>query len=155
MMSDTLLKEVLQKAANYCVYQERTQREVRQRLKDWDLRGDEAEEIIAELITQGFLNEERYAKTFAGGKFRVKEWGKQKIAYELKLKGLSARNIQTGLDEIDDHDYHDTLRQLLKKKASTLRKDTPQVRKQKLARYAIGKGYEADLVWGILGNLES
>lgn len=154
-MSDVLLKEALLKAANYCAYQERTQREVRQRLRDWGLLPDEAEEVIAELIIEGFLNEERYAKTYAGGKFRVKEWGRQKIAYELKLKGLSARNIQTGLAEIDDETYQATLSELLRKKAATLRKDSPLVRKQKLARFAIGKGYEPDLVWDLLANFAS
>jgi regulatory protein len=154
-MSDVLLKEALLKAANYCAYQERTQREVRQRLRDWGLLPDEAEEVIAELIIEGFLNEERYAKTYAGGKFRVKEWGRQKIAYELKLKGLSARNIQTGLAEIDDETYQATLSELLRKKAATLRKDSPLVRKQKLARFAIGKGYEPDLVWDLLANFTS
>jgi regulatory protein len=154
-MSDVLLKEALLKAANYCAYQERTQREVRQRLRDWGLLPDEAEGVIAELIIEGFLNEERYAKTYAGGKFRVKEWGRQKIAYELKLKGLSARNIQTGLAEIDDETYQATLSELLRKKAATLRKDSPLVRKQKLARFAIGKGYEPDLVWDLLANFAS
>lgn len=152
-MTDSL-KDVLHKAANFCAYQERTQREVRQRLREWDTVGDEAEEIIAELISQNFLNEERFAKAFAGGKFRVKHWGRIKIKQELQMRGLSSYNIRVGLAEIEDTDYHLTLQNLLDKKSVSLNNNPPLVRKQKLARYAIGKGFEAELVWEILSNTQ-
>lgn len=145
-------KEILRKAASFCAYQERTQREVRQRLKEWNIVGDEAEEIIVRLIEENFINEERFAKIFAGSKFRVKQWGKIRIEQELKLRGLSAYTIKKGLAEIEMADYRMVLKKLLDKKSQALKADVPYVRKQKLARYAIGKGFEAELVWEMMGE---
>ncbi|MFN8353289.1 MAG: regulatory protein RecX [Spirosomataceae bacterium] len=147
-------KEILRKAASFCAYQERTQREVRQRLKEWNVVGDEAEEIIVRLIEENFINEERFAKIFAGSKFRVKQWGKIRIEQELKLRGLSAYNIKKGLAEIDNNDYRTALKKLLDKKSRELKADTSYVRKQKLARFAIGRGFESDLVWEIISEEE-
>ena len=145
-------QEALRKAASFCAYQERTHREVRQRLKEWGVLGDEAEEIIARLIEENFLNEERFARIFAGSKFRVKHWGKIRIEQELKMRGLSAYNIRAGLSEIDNHDYRQTLSKLLEKKSKELRAETPYIRKQKAARFVIGKGFEGELVWQLLGE---
>src|SRR5688572_5347374 len=96
---------ILQKAASYCAYQERTQDEVKQRLKKWNVWGDEADEIIAELISMNYLSEERFAKTYAGGKFRVKNWGRMKIRQELNRRGLSTYSIEKGMNEIGDEAY--------------------------------------------------
>ncbi|MCY7350480.1 MAG: RecX family transcriptional regulator [Cytophagaceae bacterium] len=144
----------LKKAAAFCAYQERTQQEVRQRLREWGIWGDEAEEIIARLIEDGYLNEERFARSFAGGKFRIKNWGRIKIEQELRQRGLSAYNLKAGLSEIADTDYRQTLQALLDKKAASLKDEGPYAFRQKLARYAIGKGYEADLVWSLLKGEE-
>ena len=147
---------MLQKAASYCAYQERTQEEVRQRLKTWGVWGDEAEEIIAELIAQNYLSEERFAKTYAGGKFRQKNWGRRKIRQELTRRGLTDYTIQQGMSEITDEAYEETLRELLVKKHKALEKSESNAlkRKQKLARYALGKGYESELVWKVLNSFE-
>ena len=110
------LKDALQKAASFCAYQERTQQEVRDRLKEWSVWGDDAEEVIAELITQNYLNEERFAKSFAGGKFRVKGWGKRKIQQHLKQRGISGYNLDQAMKEIEPNDYRQTLADLLDKK---------------------------------------
>ncbi|MBC7568672.1 MAG: RecX family transcriptional regulator [Spirosoma sp.] len=147
-----ILKDALQKAASFCAYQERTQQEVRDRLKDWEVWGDDAEEIIAELITQNYLNEERFAKSFAGGKFRVKGWGKRKIQQHLKQRGISGYNLEQAMREIAPDDYRQTLTDLLDKKRRTLRDDNPLVVKQKLIRYAMSRGYESDLIFTILGG---
>lgn len=146
---------ILQKAASYCAYQERTQDEVKQRLKKWNVWGDEADEIIAELISMNYLSEERFAKTYAGGKFRVKNWGRMKIRQELNRRGLSTYSIEKGMDEIGDEDYVSGLRELLSKKRDLLSKTEtdPFKLKQKLARFALGKGYESELVWKELGEL--
>ncbi|WP_439559580.1 regulatory protein RecX [Dyadobacter sp.] len=140
---------ILQKAASYCAYQERTQDEVKQRLRKWNVWGDEADEIIAELISQNYLSEERFAKTFAGGKFRVKNWGRIKIKQELQRRGISKYSLDQGMAEIKDENYVATLKQLLEKKRTLLERteSNPLVLKQKLARYALAKGYEGDLVW--------
>ena len=145
-------REYLIKAASFCAYQERTQREVRERLAKWDVKDDDAEEVIAELIVQNYLNEERFARTFAGGKFRVKQWGKLKIKFELKMRGLSEYNIRAGLSEIDLEDYYTTIKELIKKKSFELRNDNPLARKQKIARFLVGKGFESNLIWEILGG---
>ena len=146
---------ILQKAASYCAYQERTQDEVRQRLRKWNVWGEEADEIISELISQNYLSEERFAKTYAGGKFRIKNWGRVKIVQELKRRGVSKYSIEQGMKEIGDESYLANLRELLeKKKAALERTETnPLIIKQKLARYALAKGYESELVWRLLDDL--
>ncbi len=140
---------ILQKAAAYCAYQERTHEEVRQRLKKWEIWGDAADEIIAELVSLNYLNEERFAKTYAGGKFRMKHWGKRKISQELQRKGVSAYSIAQGMSEINDENYIAGLQELLAKKEGqlALRESDRYKLKQKLARFAISKGYESELVW--------
>ncbi len=146
---------ILQKAASYCAYQERTQDEVRKRLQKWEVWGDEADEIIAELISQNYLSEERFAKTYAGGKFRMKNWGKMKIKQELHRRGLSEYSIQQGMKEIPEESYQTSLKEvLIKKKAQLLRTETDKFKlKQKLVRFALGKGYESELVWKTVENL--
>ena len=146
------LKDALQKAASFCAYQERTQQEVRDRLKEWSVWGDDAEEVIAELITQNYLNEERFAKSFAGGKFRVKGWGKRKIQQHLKQRGISGYNLDQAMKEIEPNDYRQTLTDLLDKKRRSLHDNNPLVIKQKLVRYAMSRGYESDLIFAVLGN---
>lgn len=150
-MTDTI-KEALRKAAMFCAYQERTQQEVRDRLKEWGVPGDDAEEVIAELIGQNYLNEERFARAFAGGKFRVKGWGKRKIKQHLQQRGVSGYNLDQAMKEIATDDYRDTLSTLLEKKRRTLHNDNPLLVKQKLVRYALSKGYESELIFSILGN---
>jgi regulatory protein len=142
-------KTMLAKAASYCAYQERTQQEVRERLKKWHIFGDEAEEIISELIAQNYINEERFAKSFAGGKFRIKNWGGLKIKQELKRKGLTDYNIRSAMEGIDQDDYEKELHQLIQKKYDAVSRTDPDPwkQKQKVARYAISKGFEPELVW--------
>ena len=149
-----LLKDALRKGAMFCAYQERTQQEVRDRLNEWGVLGDDAEEIIAELILQNYLNEERFAKAFAGGKFRVKGWGKRKIKQHLQQRCISAYNLDQAMKEIVPDDYRATLTALLDKKRQAIRDDNPLVVKQKLVRYALSKGYESDLIFSVLSNEE-
>ncbi|MDP5139571.1 MAG: RecX family transcriptional regulator [Spirosomaceae bacterium] len=144
-------RPIFLKAASYCAYQERTQDEVRQRLKDWNVWGDDAEEIITELILENFLNEERFAKVFAGSKFRVKKWGRRKIIFELKKRRLSDYCIKAGMNEIDDEAYYETLTALIEKKKHDYRKEENEYKlNQKIAQFAVGKGYESNLIWEIL-----
>lgn len=150
-MTDSV-KDALRKAAMFCAYQERTQQEVRDRLKDWGVLGDDAEEVIAELIQQNYLNEERFATAFAGGKFRVKGWGRRKIKQHLQQRGISGYNLEQAMKEIAPDDYRSTLSDLLAKKRQTLRDSNPLVIKQKLVRYALSKGYESDLIFAVLGE---
>lgn len=148
------MNDALRKAASFCAYQERTQQEVRDRLNEWDVYGDEAEAVIAELIAQNYLNEERFAKAFAGGKFRVKGWGRRKIQQHLKQRGITGYNLNQAMNEIAPDDYRQTLTDLLEKKRQSLRDDNPLVIKQKLVRFAISRGYETDLIFSVLGGEE-
>ena len=139
--------EARQKIQRYCAYQERSHQEVRNKLYDYGLRHADVEETITALITDGFLNEERFAKAFAGGKFRMKKWGRIKIAHALESKGVSRNCIQIGLREIEAEAYITTLRELLKEKAVRMEEDNAYVRRDRLSRYAIQKGFEPELVW--------
>jgi regulatory protein len=145
--------EALPKIQKYCAYQERHHQEVRDKLYSYGLHQNDVEQIITELITSGFLNEERYAKAFAGGKFRVKHWGKNKIVNELKFRGISKRCIQTGLKEIDDSDYRKELQKQLRKKSESTTETNIFKKRDKVARFAIGKGYEPELVWNYVMDL--
>ena len=150
-MSTDKLKEAKRKAANYCAYQERTQQEVRNKLYELGLYKDEVENVLTELITENYVNEERYAKAFAGGKFRVKHWGKMKILHALKQKNISSYCINRAMEEIPDDDYVEILYKLIDTKSDTLSGD-PFVIKKKIAGYMIGKGFESELVWSAINE---
>lgn len=139
--------QALAKAEHYCAYQERSHREVRNKLYTYGLWKNEVEDVLTTLITSGFLNEERFAKAFAGGKFRMMKWGRNKIMNELKKRGISPRCIQYGLKEIDERDYQKTLKQLIRKKIQSLKEPNAFKKKSKVASFIIGKGYEPELVW--------
>ncbi|TAE40656.1 MAG: RecX family transcriptional regulator [Runella slithyformis] len=151
-MTDTQ-KQALYKAASFCAYQERTIKEVRQRMAEWELSEQDMGVVLAELMAQNYLNETRFAKAFAGGKFRIKKWGKLKIKQELKMRGLSNELIQKGLQEIDGDQYEATLHDLIQKKAHALRGNTPLAMKQKLLRFALSRGFESDLTWDAINTL--
>lgn len=138
------------KAQNSCAYQERCQQEMRDKLYEWGLHTNDVENIIANLISDNFLNEERFAKAFAGGKFRIKKWGRVKIKIELKRKKISDYCIKKGMQEIDDKDYIKTLRDILTKKLKENPKGKQQIRNYKAAQYAMSRGFESDLIWDIL-----
>lgn len=139
--------EALARIMRYCAYQERSHQEVKRKLFDYGLFASQVDEILSQLIADGFLNEERFAKAFAGGKFRMKKWGKMKIEQELKSKGLTERFIRTGLKEIDATDYRKALVTVVRKKIKETHEPNLLARRNKVARFAIGKGYEPELVW--------
>lgn len=135
------------KLYRFCAYQERCHQDVETKLHDLGIRGDEADEVIHHLISEGFLNEERFAKAFANGKFRQKQWGRIKITNELEQRNLSRHCIQAGLREIGDDEYVATLKNLLSKKAPGIEADNVFTLRDRLSRYALQKGFEADIVW--------
>jgi regulatory protein len=126
---------------------------VRNKLYSYGLWRNEVEDLITHLITEGYLNEQRFANSFAGGKFRIKKWGRIKIERELEAHGLTARCIKIGLNEINKDDYIATLTDLVKKKWSVIEEPNSFKKKDKVARHAILKGYEPDLVWGIIKEI--
>lgn len=146
--------QALIKAQMSCAYQERCQQEMRDKLYEWGLHSNEVENIIADLISTNFLNEERFAKAFAGGKFRIKKWGKVKIKIELKKRKISDYCIRKGLAEIDDKDYINTLKDVISKKLKENAKEKTQIRNYKAAQYAQSRGFEGDLIWDIIKQEE-
>ena len=143
-------KQGLAKAEHFCAYQERCQQEVRDKLYSWGLYSGDVEEIIADLITNNFLNEERFAMAYVSGKFNMKGWGKIKIKQGLQQKKISTRLIKDALNSIDDDAYTEKLHTLLSKKASILTEKDLFKRKVKLTHYALNRGYEKDLIFDIL-----
>ena len=143
-------EQAKQKALRYCAYQERSHQEVKNKLYELGLTSSDADELLSYLITEGFLNEERYAKLFAGGKFRIKQWGRIKIIHALESKGLSKKCIQIGLKEIEEDDYQQTLEKLISEKLSDLEADNAFVVRDKISKSLIQKGYEPELVWKTL-----
>lgn len=140
-------KQVKQKLYRYCAYQERCHQEVKQKLGEYKQDPDTAEEIIGHLIAEGFLNEERFARTFSSGKFRLKQWGRLKIIRELEQKDVSPHCIKAGLAEIVPEEYLKTLSDLIVKKMAHLQEENIFLLRDKIARFAIAKGFEPELVW--------
>jgi regulatory protein len=139
-------EQALQKLKQYCAYQERSHFEVKQKLWDLGVRRAEHDEIISSLIEEDYLNEERFAIQFAGGKFRMKDWGRKKIYYALKEKQVSEYCIKKALAQIDEDKYQETLEELAEKKYELLKSEQYLVRKKKTQDYLMQKGYEPDLV---------
>lgn len=146
-------KTALQKAANWCAYQERSQQEVRDKLYEWQMKSLEVEEIISTLIAENFLNEERFAFAYVSGKFKIKKWGKIKIKQGLKLKRVPETIIKKALNSIDGDEYIATLRNLLEKKQQTEKEKNAIKRQFKLVNYLHSKGYEKDLIFILLKNI--
>ena len=145
-------EEAIQKLRHYCGYQERSHSEVKQKLWDLGVWRSEHDEIIASLIDDDYLNEERFAKAFAGGKFRMKDWGRKKIYYGLKEKGVSDYLIKQAMKEIDEDVYQKTLRDLAEKKYESLKDEQYLVRKKKTIDYLLQKGYEPGLITSVVNS---
>lgn len=142
-----------QKILHYCAYQERCHQEVKNKLYEMGLLSSDVDELLTYLITEGFLNEERFAKLFAGGKFRIKKWGRIKILNELEAKGLTKNCIRIGLKEIEESEYEKVLMEILEAKINTLHEENVFSLRDKASKYAIQKGFEPELVWRKLRDL--
>jgi regulatory protein len=145
----------LDKLQKYCAYQDRCHKEVRNKLYELGIYGEDQGQIIVELIAENFLNEERFARSYARGKFRMKKWGKMKIIQGLKQRQVSEYCIKKGLKEIDDEEYEEKLQKLLERKNELLREKNIYVKRKKLFNYAYQKGYESFLIQSIVKNLTS
>jgi regulatory protein len=143
-------KAALIKAEHYCAYQERSQQEVRDKLHDWGLHNSAIENIIVQLLSGNYLNEERFALAYAIGKFRQKGWGKNKIKQGLKFKKVSDPLIKKALKSIDADEYLQMLKKVIQKKESALNETIPYKRQYKLHQYALSRGYESDLIADVL-----
>jgi len=146
-ISSTTVAEALKKMERYCVYQERCHKEIEDKLKTMRLIPEAREKIILHLIEHNYLNEERFAKSFARGKFRIKKWGKQRIVRELKYRKISQYNIKVALQEIPEDEYLQSFNDLSEKKYTALKgSDKIKIRK-KLIDYLLYRGWETQLVF--------
>lgn len=140
-------EQALPKIKQYCAYQERCHREVKEKLYSFGLYKKDVEVLMANLIEENYLNEERFAIQYAGGKFRMKQWGRVKIKYALRQKQVSEYCIKKALKEISDAGYNKTLEKLAEQKIKTLLGEKNIfVKKRKLQDYLLQKGYEMELV---------
>lgn len=140
-------EDALEKARKYCAYQDRSHLEVWEKLKSLNQSPEMAEDLITVLVEEGFLDEERFARSYTRGKFKQNRWGREKIRQGLKGKGVQPRLVEEALTEIDEAHYNNTLQTLLQQKLKSLSGETLLSKKNKVARYLIGKGYEQSLVW--------
>lgn len=137
----------------FCAYQERCHYEVRKKLREMRMIPQAIDHILTQLIESNYLNEERFAKAFARGKFRIKHWGKNRIVRELKFREISKYNIESALKEIPQQDYLDALDALAKKKMDSILERSVLKKKKKLADYLLYRGWEPHLVYDKVNEL--
>jgi regulatory protein len=145
--------EILQKLARYCAYQERCVQELEQKMKTLEVLSSEFAEYLAWLSENNYLNEARFVEIFVRSKFNQKSWGRTKINYELRKRGISASLLAGAWDGIDDADYIEKARALLKKKRDEIKSGTSPQRYQKCYNFGLSKGYESALVRELLKPL--
>ena len=144
------LDQVLDKMAKYCAYQERCVKDVRDKLKTFDIPEEEKAKILDYLLDNRFVNDERFAKSFVRGKVNQSGWGVNKIRFHLVQKGIAKDIIDEALEQTDEDLYRQRLIDILKTKCKTVKAETDFEKKRKLAAYAMQKGFEGNLVWEVL-----
>ena len=144
-------EQALPQIKQYCVYRERCHSEVKEKLYSLGLYRNDVEQLMAQLIGENYLNEERFAKQYAGGKFRLNQWGRVKIKFALRQKQVSEYSIKKGLKEISESDYKKTLEKLAEQKLKALKNEKNIfIKKRKLQDYLLQKGYEGELIKGVI-----
>ena len=141
------VQEATKKLEHYCAYQERCHKEVNQKLKDMHMIPEAIDVIIVHLLQHNFLNEERFAKTFVRGKFRIKAWGRRRLTYELKKKDIGKVNINQALAEIGIDEYNEVFHDLAEKKANSIKESNKYKKRKKLIDYLLYRGWESHLVY--------
>ena len=145
--------EALTKLINYSVYRERCHKEVEQKLNEMRMIPKAKEKIILYLLEHDLLNEQRFAKAFARGKFRIKKWGKRRIISELKFRGISKYNIDSALNEISESDYLSTFHELADKKYNSITESSKDKKKKKFIDYLLYRGWESHLIYDKVNGL--
>jgi regulatory protein len=147
------LDEARQKLEYYCSYQERCHKEVEQKLKNMKMIPEARNIILLHLLQNNYLNEERFAKTFVRGKFRIKKWGRRRLTLELRKKDISKVNINLALGEIEKPEYIEVFNELSEKKAYSIRETNKLKKKRKLQDYLLYRGWETHLVYEKVNEL--
>ncbi|MBD0725423.1 recombinase RecX [Flavobacterium sp. L1I52] len=149
------IKEAVQKIEHYCAYQERCHEEVIQKLRSMKMNSEEIDQIISQLISDNFLNEERFACSFARGKHRIKHWGKIRITNELKFRGINQTLINTALKEISPEEYYETFETLANRNWESIRETNALKKRKKFCDFMLRKGFESNLVYEKVRELEN
>jgi regulatory protein len=147
------LNEATKKLEHFCAYQERCHKEVMAKLRSMGMIPMAIDQIMAHLIQENFLNEERFARSYARGKFTIKKWGRQRIVRELKQREVSTFNIKAALSEISQSDYLETFEVLANKRWEQLRDSHLETKKRKLSQYLLYRGWESHLVYDFTNSL--
>ncbi|MBQ4801722.1 RecX family transcriptional regulator [Aquimarina sp. MMG015] len=145
--------EAIKKMEHYCAYQDRCHKDVSQKLNTMKLIPEAKEKIILHLLEHNFLNEERFAKSFARGKFRIKKWGKQRIIRELKFRQISEYCTKVALKEISENEYLETFHDLAEKKFNSITDSDTFKKRKKLIDYLLYRGWENQLVFEKVNEL--
>ena len=145
--------QALDKMAKYCAYQERCVKDVKDKLKTYDITQESKDEIMAYLLDNRFVNDEQFARSFVRGKLNQSGWGVNKIRFHLMQKGIGKEIIDEALGQTDEEVYRQRLIDILRTKAKTVKAENDFVKKRKLAAYAMQKGFEGSLVWEVLKEL--
>ena len=148
-------EQALQKLRHFCAYQERSHQEALQKLRQLHCAQKVQDSVMASLIQDDYLNEERFAIAFAGGKWRAKQWGRYRIRYELKQKGVGDYCIQKALQQIEDEEYLSVLSGLAMSKYDSMSGESSMIRQKKTSDYLIARGFEPALVRAVLNNCRS
>ncbi len=154
MFNQLSAKQIIQKLEQYCAYQERCHKEVHDKLRSLTNDVDEIDAVVVHLITNNYLNEERFARAFARGKHRIKAWGTKRIILELKQRQISAGIIKLALTEIDDDDYQNSFIEIAERKWESLNEPNTLKKRKKFCDFLLRKGYDSAQVFEIAMKLE-
>lgn len=147
------VNEIQRKLEHYCVYQDRCHKEIEKKMYEYQLIPEAKEQILLHLMQHNFLNEERFSKAFARGKFSIKNWGRIRIVNELKFRNISPYNIKTALKEIDEEVYLKTIQKVAEKKIAVIKEPNAFKKRSKLLTYLSSKGYESELIYEVVKSL--
>lgn len=150
---DLTTKQIESKLQYYCSYQDRCHKEVIEKLKTFNIRSNESNEIISNLIKDNYLNESRFSENFVRGKFKIKNWGKVRIVRELKQRNISRYNINLGLKEIDSQEYQNKFDEIFENKLSSLDNLNKIIKKKKIISYLLYRGWESNLIYSKINEI--
>jgi regulatory protein len=148
------LEEAKRSMERYCVYQDRCHQEIEKKLREMRMIPQACELILLHLMEHDFLNEERFARSFARGKFRIKQWGQRRIVNELKQRDISAYNIKAGLSEISPDEYETVFQEVSRKRYESVNESNVFKKRKKVADFLLRKGFESNKVYEVLRDLE-
>ncbi len=146
-------KEAFEKTAAICARQEKSIFDIRKKLYDWEISVSDADVIIQQLIKEKFIDEERFVKVFVNDKFLFNDWGKIKIRYQLKAKNIYGNLVESALNQIDEEQYYECLTNLIQKKSLKIKESDAYKKKASLVRFAASRGFEPQLIYNVLEDL--